>query len=393
MMRRRNAIEMHHVTVYRATGRYAGWPANYGIWSWGDEIVTGFTLGYHDNGGGFHARDTGRPFVAMQARSMDGGACWDVGEAPLIAPGNTGISADEHMRDRQLPVSERGNAPAPHPGGIDFTHPDFALLCARTGLKAGAESWFYTSNDRCCSWQGPFSLPMFGQLGIAARTDYLAPGPALIESVHQDAEGTGRCTLLLTATKPDGEEGRVFCARTEDGGKSFEFVSWLRPDPPGFDIMPSSVRLGVRLGPGARPGSGAGGGAIVTAVRSRNASGDRNWIDLMRSDDDGRSWRCVSTPAPDTGTGGNPPAMIRLSDGRLCLAYGYRDPPSGIRAVLSEDDGQSWGDEIVLRDDGGNHDIGYPRSIQRGDGRVVTVYYFNDSPDGERYIAATIWQP
>ena len=69
MMRRRNAIEMHHVTVYRATGRYAGWPANYGIWSWGDEIVTGFTLGYHDNGGGFHARDTGRPFVAMQVRS------------------------------------------------------------------------------------------------------------------------------------------------------------------------------------------------------------------------------------------------------------------------------------------------------------------------------------
>ena len=85
--------------------------------------------------------------------------------------------------------------------------------------------------------------------------------------------------------------------------------------------------------------------------------------------------------------------MIRLSDGRLCLTYGYRDPPSGICAGLSDDDGESWGDNIVLRDNGGNHDIGYPRTVQRSDGNVVTVYYFNDAPDGERYIAATIWKP
>lgn len=381
-MRRRSANEMQHVTVYRVAGRYAGWPANYGIWNWGDEIVTGFTLGYHNDDGGFHARDTGRPFIAMQARSLDGGASWDAQEAPLQAPGNMGISADEHMRDAQGPVSERVNPPSAHPGGIDFTHPDFAMLCARTGLRAGAESWFYTSDDRCRSWRGPFSLPMFGQLGIAARTDYLAP-----MSVLRGTESPDKCTLLLTATKPDGEEGRVFCARTVDGGRSFEFVSWLRPDPSGFDIMPSSVRLdtGIRLGTGAN--------SIVTALRTRSASGARDWIDLMRSDDDGRSWRYVSTPAPDTGAGGNPPAMIRLSDGRLCLTYGYRDPPSGIRAVLSEDNGESWGEEIVLREDGGNHDIGYPRSVQRADGQVVTIYYFNDSPGGERYIAATIWTP
>ena len=40
---------MNHVTVYREAGDYAGWPANYGIWSWGNEIVTGFTLGSHSN--------------------------------------------------------------------------------------------------------------------------------------------------------------------------------------------------------------------------------------------------------------------------------------------------------------------------------------------------------
>jgi hypothetical protein len=360
---------MQHVVIYRSNGRYAGWPANYGIWSWGDEIVTGFILGFHDQDGGTHTVDSERPFVAMQARSLDGGLTWDSTEAPLLAPGNAGISADEHMSSPQGPVSERSNAPSFHPGGVNFAHPDFALLCARTGLKAGAESWFYTSTNRCRIWDGPFALPMFEQLGVAARTDYLKYG----------LDQPQKATLLLTATKPDGEEGRVFCARTEDGGGSFSFVSWLRPTPSGFDIMPASIKLTS--------------GGIVTAMRSRNSSGTRNWIDLMRSDDDGQNWRLISTPVPDTGSGGNPPTMIHLPDGRICLIYGYRDRPSGIRAVLSGDEGQTWTEGIVLRNDGVNHDIGYPRAIQRSDGNVVVAYYYNDSTYGERYIAATIWKP
>jgi len=47
--------------------------------------------------------------------------------------------------------------------------------------------------------------------------------------------------------------------------------------------------------------------------------------------------------------------------------------------------------EIVLRDDGGGTDIGYSRTVQRPDGRIVTIYYFHDQPKGDRYIAATIW--
>jgi hypothetical protein len=77
----------------------------------------------------------------------------------------------------------------------------------------------------------------------------------------------------------------------------------------------------------------------------------------------------------------------------VCLTYGYRDPPFGMRARLSEDGGVTWGPERVLRDDAGCHDLGYPRTVQRPDGTIVTVYYFNDRPDGERYIAATLWKP
>jgi len=83
-----------------------------------------------------------------------------------------------------------------------------------------------------------------------------------------------------------------------------------------------------------------------------------------------------------------------LDDGRLCLVYGYRAKPFSMRARISDDGGASWGKDIVLRDDGAGRDIGYPRSVQRPDGKMVSVYYFHDDATGpERYIAATIWDP
>jgi hypothetical protein len=36
----------HTVEVYKQPRRFAGWPANHGIWSWGNEIVVGFESGY-----------------------------------------------------------------------------------------------------------------------------------------------------------------------------------------------------------------------------------------------------------------------------------------------------------------------------------------------------------
>ena len=66
---------------------------------------------------------------------------------------------------------------------------------------------------------------------------------------------------------------------------------------------------------------------------------------------------------------------------------------TGSGPKLSSDNGETWSDEIVLREDGGNWDLGYPRTAQRADGKLVTVYYFNNTPSAERYIAGTIWDP
>ena len=208
---------MQHITVYREQGRFAGWPANYGIWSWGDEIVVGFTVGYHKTEGGFHARDRDKPFIAMQARSLDGGLTWQVGRTPCRTPGSRGLSADEHVVSdlSSEQALERGmdNMPADPPAGIDFSHPDFALMCARTGLGAGTRAWYYTSADRCHTWDGPWKLPTFGLPGVEARTDYLV-------------SGADECTLFLTASKASGGEGdHIFCARTPDGGRTFDYLA------------------------------------------------------------------------------------------------------------------------------------------------------------------------
>ncbi len=308
-----------------------------------------------------HNIDRDLPEEHLLARSLDGGETWALehpaaDQGMLVPVGNClhGVT----------PPGQQEREWSDCPGGIPFTHPDFCMTMRMTDTKVGPSRLYY-SIDRGRTWNGPFRLPLFGQLGVAARTDYIVDGPAA-------------CTVLLTASKPDGSEGRPFAARTTDGAKSWSFLSWVNEHPNGYAIMPSTVK--------------DPDGEMLTAVRRRDSK--RAWIECYRSRDQGRSWRLEpEEPAPELGTG-NAPSLIKLHDGRLCLTYGHRAPPFGIRARLSEDGGRTWLPEVVLRDDGGGTDVGYPRSCQRtSDGKVVTVYYYHTEPSGDRSIVATIWEP
>jgi BNR repeat-like domain len=230
-------------------------------------------------------------------------------------------------------------------------------------------SWYFYSYDRGKSWKGPFNFPMLGQADIMARTDYIV-------------NGKSNALVFLTASKASGGEGRVFVAKTTDGGLTWNFLAWVTPDPAaGFSIMPSSVRLSAN--------------EIVTAVRHEDSlRKGPNWIDAYVSRDDGKSWTYLSRPAPDTGDkSGNPPSMIKLRDGRVAITYGHRAPPFEVRARLSSDSGKTWSRDILLRGNGGAWDIGYSRTVQRADGKVVTVYYWATEPQKERTVEATIWDP
>jgi hypothetical protein len=89
------------------------------------------------------------------------------------------------------------------------------------------------------------------------------------------------------------------------------------------------------------------------------------------SDDGGRAW---SVPRP-LGFHGSPPHLLRHSSGTLILSYGYREKPWGQRAALSRDDGETWSHDHVIRDDGPDWDLGYPSTVELGDGSMLTVCY------------------
>ncbi|HET60299.1 MAG TPA: exo-alpha-sialidase, partial [Chloroflexi bacterium] len=120
------------------------------------------------------------------------------------------------------------------------------------------------------------------------------------------------------------------------------------------------------------------------------------WIDLYTSNDAGRSWQYLARPVAFKEPGNsNPPSLVHLSDGRIALVYGNRDTPCTICAVVSEDEGISWSEPIVLCHTGGTSDMGYTRAVTLYDGTVVAAYYLNDQPEGngERFIQALRWQP
>lgn len=188
-----------------------------------------------------------------------------------------------------------------------------------------------------------------------------------------------------------GIAGRAFAALTTDGAQSFEALGAMLPERPEVrSVMPSTVRVSETR--------------LVSALRRRldlrTASGETDaqaWLDGAISDDLGRTWRhrglIAETDAPEYRHNGNPPSLVRLADGRLVCVYGYRAPAYGMRAKVSEDDGASWGTEIALRADARNWDFGYPRSVVRPDGRIVTIYYYTTAGLPEQHIAATIWHP
>ena len=340
-------VPIRHVPVFQERGRFAAWPANGGVWAWGREILVCFTTAYYEESRDGHSFDRNRPVARVLARSLDGGETW----------------ALEHPAEIE---KNKPDGPAPTP--IDFSHPDIAMRCSN--------ELFWISYDRGRTWQGPFALPDLGG-PLTSRTDYIATGPE-------------ECLLFLSQKSPRIEAGmpdRAFCARMSRGG-AVTFLGWMTGESDtARSVMPSTVRCSDLH--------------LVSAMRRKrdivkdNREVEENWIDTYESRDGGKKWDFLSRVA-DTDTGehnGNPPSMTRFPDGRLCVTYGFRAFPYGIRAKLSSDNGRTWGDEIHLRDDGRSWDMGYTRTVARPDGKVVTIYYFTTPEFPEQHIVASIWNP
>jgi len=174
-----------HVAVYKEPGRFGGWPANNGGWSWGNEIVVAFACGWYKPSYTSHSADWSRPVRTVQARSYDGGETWTI-EEPVT---------------KSVDKGEAGSGT----GLVNFAHPDLAI-------RAGG-SRFFVSYDRARTWQGPYTFEGI-KLGLSSRTDYIA-------------EGRNECLFFLSSPQPEvngsNHSDRALMVRTTDGGRSFDF--------------------------------------------------------------------------------------------------------------------------------------------------------------------------
>ena len=361
---------MKHVIVYEHPDGFCGWPANNGIWTWdGKEILVGFTLGGFEEKPGHNIKE---PYRSMLARSTDQGDTWKVFQPEnFVRPGVTATALTEPL---------------------NFTSPGFAMRVVGIGYHGSNEpsGMFFASNDRGATWQGPYSfgdLMQHGELAglsFTSRTDYVVEGPR-------------EMLVLMSARKEGGGMvDRTFCARTTDGGLTFRFVSWMvPPSDPYRAVMPATVSLAAsRVSATVRFASGR----LVAAVRRREIGVDRScWIDAYASTDGGATWKWLVKIGDTGGHNGNPPALTKLRDGRLCCVFGNRDQ-AVMLAKFSEDEGRTWRKETVLRDDfqrdrHNDPDMGYPRVFQRADGKLMAVYYWATKDHFHHHIAGTIWEP
>lgn len=281
--------------------------------------------------------------------SEDGGHTWSLrGQITQHEPGAnrfncaTGLAANGDLLTLVSGWSHRG------PVGTPTPHKDQAHTL---------RSWILRSSDGGCHWVKTGELPPTGQ-----RYHYVAFG---------DFQTAGDGALCIAAYFLDGEKDhRTYLLRSYDDGYSWDDVSMMNP-------AGNETAL-LHLGQGRW---------IATSREESDLH-----LELMTSQDDARNWQkagAITAPRQVTSH------LLRLRDGRVLLSYGNRiENECGVEAKLSEDEGQTWSAPHRLADmpvwDGG-----YPSSIERADGTIVTAFYADHPERGanQYQMDVVLWKP
>ena len=130
-------------------------------------------------------------------------------------------------------------------------------------------------------------------------------------------------------------------------------------------------------------------GTLIALFRYQPEDHEQHIMRQSESTDGGRTW----TRTHSTGIWGYPPHLLTLADGRMLVTYGRRKEPCSERACISTDGGATWDtDNEMTLCDAVNGDLGYPSSVQLGDGSILTVYYQDPGPEKDTCLWATHWR-
>lgn len=398
----REARTLEHHIIYKRGGVYAAFPqldhqpdgrvaAGFSISHKRDHFVIGeWVVFASDDGGRTWTPSTDRTiphnWPAPTTREYSDRFNAVLSDGTYLCAGSAGWAVwEEHRRSE---AEEAGMLVLPHP-----------WLDDRIAVRE-RKLFVQYSEDRGDTWvRREWALPGFRQSTAFSRGTMLVDGTVLVPVYGADKDGNGRNMVWRS-----GSDGKGGWRLLPLGNQSKD----MNVNETAFVEVERDRVLAL----------------------SRNASG---YFTQMWSDDGGRAW---SEPLlTDIWAPHSPPHLLKLRDGRILCSYGYRRSPMGIRAVLSNDGGETWdtADAVVLRDDGGtptqsmattDHpdlealrlsgdefrrrvgstviraryppenarpDLGYTISTQLEDDTILTVYYIT-LDDGITHCACTRWQ-
>ena len=363
------ARDVEHAVVYRREDAFSAWTYTTGFWECGNgdllQNFTSLTVDYSklDEEGishNFIFRNATESRL-LTVRSTDRGRTWN-GDNPqvnLIATTSQGMPTFEES------------------GPIDWLDRSNLLYSPFGGRN------IQVSKDNGHTWSAPSQLPLDqGLKQLTSLSSYC---------VRPD----GRCLHFMYETD-GGWKRRPLVYGSLDGGTEFHFMTFITPENDPFNNASGEYETTPAYGGQRwfypRPLM-LDNGRILCSLRCQRDPEGVMWSEVYKSDDGGRTWAFLSR----INDFGSPASLVKMSDGRVVAVYGYRLPNQGIRATVSEDDGATWGPELIVRDDGGSWDLGYPNVWEVEPGKVGCIYYFNSKDDpfqltgGKRHIARSIF--
>jgi hypothetical protein len=203
--------------------------------------------------------------------------------------------------------------------------------------KAILGVWMVRSTDGGLTWSAPYDSRVNSPHGPVQLAD-------------------GR---VLYAGKELWRGGRNGVCESADDGQTWRWLAEIptRPDddPQAYHELHAVETADNRL---------------VAQIRNHDK---RNSGETLQSEssDGGKTW----TTPHSIGVWGLPSHLLRLSDGRLLMTYGHRRDPLGNQARVSANHGRTWSEPIIVSGDGTTADLGYPSTVQLGDGSLLTVWY------------------
>ncbi len=267
------------------------------------------------------------------------------------------------LKDNTLICTSYGWAPVRHDAASDPEKP-----VARAGDFIFLGGYILRSNDGGKSWKGPvYPITLPSETVFSATGE---PLPAYNRGALYESNNGRILWVVAGSDPPTGEKTSVHLIVSDDKGLSWKYMSQVATDEKATFNETSVYETPE--------------GDIVAFMRTANLD---DQACIARSRNGGKSFE----PWEKMGFQGHPLNALRLPDNSVLLTYGYRHEPYGIRARILDPECTNYktAPEIILRDDGGNSDIGYTWPVMTDEKHVLVTYYFNKN-DGTRQIAGTI---